>query len=63
MQACQTNPRSGCAAEAPPTGARSSIRSLPSSAMTLFSFGGAMLIAASSSAVTPLYHLYQRRCI
>jgi Na+/melibiose symporter-like transporter len=28
--------------------------------MTLFSFGGAMLIAASSSAVTPLYRLYQQ---
>ena len=28
-------------------------------AMTLFSFAGAMLIAASSSAVTPLYRLYQ----
>ena len=27
--------------------------------MTLFSFAGAMLIAASSSAVTPLYRLYQ----
>jgi MFS family permease len=27
--------------------------------MTLFGFGGAMLIAASSSAATPLYHLYQ----
>jgi hypothetical protein len=28
--------------------------------MTLFSFGGAILIAASSSAVTPLYRLYQQ---
>ena len=28
--------------------------------MTLFSFGGAMLLAASSSAVTPLYRLYQQ---
>jgi MFS family permease len=28
--------------------------------MTLFSFAGAMLIAASSSAVTPLYRLYQQ---
>jgi len=27
--------------------------------MTVFSFGGAMLIAASSSAATPLYRLYQ----
>ena len=28
--------------------------------MTLFSFAGAMLIAASSSAATPLYRLYQQ---
>jgi MFS family permease len=28
--------------------------------MTLFSFGGAILIAASSSAATPLYRLYQQ---
>ena len=28
--------------------------------MTLFSFGGAMLLAASSSAATPLYRLYQQ---
>jgi hypothetical protein len=58
MQACPTNPPCGVSAEAISTG-RSAIRSLPLSAMTLFSFGGAMLIAASSSAVTPLYHLYQ----
>jgi hypothetical protein len=35
------------------------IRTLSPTAMTLFSFAGAMLIAASSSAVTPLYRLYQ----
>jgi hypothetical protein len=35
-------------------------RSLAPGAMTLFSFAGAMLIAASSSAVTPLYRLYQQ---
>jgi MFS family permease len=58
MQACQTNSPSGVAAEAIATG-RSATRILPAGAMTLFSFGGAMLIAASSSAVTPLYHLYQ----
>jgi Major Facilitator Superfamily len=58
MQACQTNPPSGVAAEAISTG-RNATRILPAGAMTLFSFGGAMLIAASSSAVTPLYHLYQ----
>ena len=34
-------------------------RTLPPAAMMLFSFAGAMLIAASSSAVTPLYRLYQ----
>jgi len=34
-------------------------RSLSPNAMTIFSFAGAVLIAASSSAVTPLYHLYQ----
>jgi hypothetical protein len=34
-------------------------RAVTPEAMTLFSFAGAMLIAASSSAVTPLYRLYQ----
>jgi MFS family permease len=33
---------------------------LSQGAMTIFSFTGALLIAASSSAVTPLYHLYQQ---
>src|SRR5580698_9741011 len=33
---------------------------LPSGVMTVFSFAGAILIAASSSAVTPLYRLYQQ---
>jgi hypothetical protein len=42
---------------APPTGR--AVRTLSTAAMTLFSFTGAMLIAASSSAVTPLYRLYQ----
>src|SRR6202051_85868 len=59
MQACQTNPQSDVAAEALPSRPQSSIPSLSPSAMTVFSFAGAMLIAASSSAVTPLYHLYQ----
>jgi len=59
MQACQTNPQSDVAAEALPTRPQSSIPSLSPSAMTVFSFASAMLIAASSSAVTPLYHLYQ----
>jgi MFS transporter len=34
-------------------------RALPLGTMTVFSFAGAILIAASSSAVTPLYRLYQ----
>src|SRR5664280_1622248 len=59
MQACPANPQSGVPAEASSTRSPVSARSLPPAAMTLFSFGGAMLIAASSSAVTPLYRLYQ----
>ena len=59
MQACQTNPPGAVATEALVTGSQSPTRALPSSAMTWFSFASAMLIAASSSAVTPLYHLYQ----
>jgi MFS family permease len=35
-------------------------RALSPASMTLFSFAGALLIAASSSAVTPLYRLYQQ---
>jgi hypothetical protein len=58
MQACQTN-SPNAAAEALVTGSESSVRALTPAAMTVFSFAGAMLIAASSSAVTPLYHLYQ----
>ena len=58
MQACQTN-SSSAAANARGTGSESSVRTLTPAAMTVFSFAGAMLIAASSSAVTPLYHLYQ----
>src|ERR1700733_8376046 len=58
MQACQTNSPSAVA-EALVPGSESSVRTLTPAAMTVFSFAGAMLIAASSSAVTPLYHLYQ----
>src|SRR6202045_1016260 len=57
MQACPANPQCGVPAAALP--AATQARALPPSAMTLFSFGGAMLIAASSSAATPLYRLYQ----
>jgi uncharacterized membrane protein (DUF441 family) len=58
MQACPANPpREARTAVLP---AISQPRSLPPRAMTLFSFGGAMLLAASSSAATPLYRLYQQ---
>ena len=33
---------------------------LPPRAMTVFAFCTAVLVAASSGAVTPLYHLYQQ---
>jgi MFS family permease len=59
MQACPANPQRDVPAEVLPTTFRGSTGSLALSAMTPFSFGGAMLIAASSSAVTPLYRLYQ----
>src|SRR5437764_8881957 len=51
-------PRETRAAALPAT---SQIRTgvLAQGAMTLFSFAGALLLAASSSAVTPLYRLYQ----
>src|ERR1700728_1855695 len=58
MQVCQTN-QEGTAATGALVVGGSSARALPASAMTAFSFAGAILIAASSSAVTPLYHLYQ----
>jgi Major Facilitator Superfamily len=58
MQACPANQQCEVhVAVLPPI---SRTRTLPPSAMTLFSFAGAMLIAASSSAVTPLYRLYQQ---
>src|ERR1700761_3118225 len=59
MQACQTNSPSAVAADTLGTRPRQSVWTLSPAAMTVFSFAGAMLIAASSSAVTPLYHLYQ----
>jgi len=57
VQACPPSPQ--CEVHAAVLPAASQTRSLPPGAMTLFSFGGAMLVAASSSAATPLYHLYQ----
>jgi MFS family permease len=59
MQVCETNQQGTAAAEVLVAGSGSAARALPASAMTGFSFAGAILIAASSSAVTPLYHLYQ----
>src|ERR1700753_2561837 len=58
MQACSANSGREIHAEALPAVRRS--RSLSPAAMTVFSFAGALLIAASSSAVTPLYRLYQQ---
>jgi hypothetical protein len=60
MQACPANSSPGASAEPVPAKSQGLFRSLSPGAMTLFSFAGAMLIAASSSAVTPLYRLYQQ---
>jgi hypothetical protein len=57
MQACPASPP--CEARAAALPAISQTRSLAPSAMTWFSFAGAILVAASSSAATPLYRLYQ----
>ena len=57
MQACPANPPCEARAAALPADLKP-VRCLRG-AMTLFSFAGAMLIAASSSAATPLYRLYQ----
>jgi MFS family permease len=60
MQVSQSKPAcpEGAVEAMAPSTARA-VRTLSPMAMTLFSFAGAMLIAASSSAVTPLYRLYQ----
>ena len=58
MQASPICPRQELPAAVLPPAAQT--RSLPASAMTLFSFVAAMLLAACSSATTPLYHLYQQ---
>jgi hypothetical protein len=58
MQACPANPHQELPAAVLPPASRA--RALPASAVTLFSFVAAMLLAASSSATTPLYHLYQQ---
>jgi Major Facilitator Superfamily len=59
MQVCQATPVRDVAAQTVSPPSSVAPRSLPPAAMTLFSFAGAMLIAAGSSAVTPLYRLYQ----
>jgi MFS family permease len=58
MQARHAHPRREARADALPPISES--RALSPASMTLFSFAGALLIAASSSAVTPLYRLYQQ---
>jgi predicted MFS family arabinose efflux permease len=52
----------GAASPATPASARpvSAARAWPPAAMTVFSFAGAALVSASSSAATPLYRLYQQ---
>src|SRR3984885_2203205 len=57
MQACPASPPIEVRAAALP--AIPQTRFLSPNAMTWFSFAGAILVAASSSAATPLYHLYQ----
>src|SRR5271163_821455 len=62
MQACPANSAGKLAASKFPARvlpSASQARGLSPSAMTVFSFAAAMLIAASSSASTPLYRLYQ----
>jgi MFS family permease len=59
MQVCQAKVVPEAASKAVSLSSAGAFRSLSPAAMTLFSFAGAMLIAASSSAVTPLYRLYQ----
>jgi MFS family permease len=45
---------------APISRSRAAKRTLPTGAMTVFSFLAAVLLAASSAAPTPLYPLYQQ---
>ncbi len=59
MQACPATPQCDAPAKTFPSQSQGWTRSLAPGAMTLFSFAAAMLIAASSAAVTPLYRLYQ----
>src|SRR5260221_12135247 len=59
MQACPANPQCDASAQAPSSKPQGWTGSLAPGAMPLFSFGGVMVIAASSAAFTPLYRLYQ----
>ena len=59
MQACSADTKCAVRAEALPAVVQARTRALSPAAMTLFSFTGALLLAASSSAATPLYRLYQ----
>ncbi len=59
MQACPASPPCEVRAAALPARPQAPARVLPPRAMTAFSFAGALLVAASSSAATPLYRLYQ----
>src|ERR1700730_9946535 len=60
MQPCPASSQCEVRAAALPATPQTQARVLPPAAMTLFSFAGALLVAASSSAATPLYRLYQQ---
>jgi MFS family permease len=59
MQPCSAPQQCDVRAAALPAAISLRTRVLSPAAMTLFSFAGAVLLAASSSAATPLYRLYQ----
>ncbi|WP_407156032.1 MFS transporter [Bradyrhizobium sp. STM 3557] len=58
MQGCQVQAAAPTVEVTPAV--KTPARSVPLGVMTAYSFAGAMLIGASSSAVTPLYRLYQQ---
>src|ERR1700692_5078278 len=60
MQAGPSSPPCEVRAAALAVTSQTPARVLPPAAMTPFSFAGALLVAASSSAATPLYRLYQQ---
>ena len=59
MQPCSAQQQCEVRAAALPATIQARTPVLSPAAMTLFSFAGALLLAASSSAATPLYRLYQ----